>query len=339
MKIELFKELFDKAVFPIFVTDEVGIVLYKNASSGKYLPMIRKSASVCRHLRDPKMSTDISEIIGGAAYRRAIVMRENDMRIFFCFSRLQYPDGEDIARAVIEQYGKTFVDFVAAVKNEEDRLSQTESFVVTGIQGRVYSDILALFEKKPTDLKTDIYNMVSFADIVFGKLSDAFSALGFRIQTSFLGDLKENCLAKFNPSDFLFLFHRLLYLQMKVSANGVIEITLSYDDQTDEHIFSFSTTTSLTQNHLIGKNVADFFCELVPECLTEFILFSKIDSFRKTVEASIDRAGILTIRHRIPHFAKIGTFTLRSIDLYDTSLKEETDRMILAIQSRFLQCT
>lgn len=263
------KEIFDKLTFPVFSTDENGLILYKNRAAVRYIDTMRKGSGVLRHLweEDFPPKSRIVHIKDADPYFRALVFTEETQTFFLCLPRLQYPDFETVTEEVIRIFGTTLSVFLQTLSEKPDTFTRKKNIPL-----RLGTECFGIY---PKDIPTDHspYMIESITEMLFSKAETTFCALGYRIQTEFLPDFLGNHPIFLNRWDLSCLFGCLLYLFMKISNDGKIHITLSSDSAQDIHLIRFFTHTS----HLTQKEYAamDAFSDCIPEYMSEILLMEK----------------------------------------------------------------
>lgn len=332
MKTEIYQELFHHALFPVFVTDTIGIVSYKNPAAAKYLPMIRKSASVLRHLQGARLpgKSATVKITGKTAYHTALALCDDDGYLFLCLSRFQYKDGEETSSKMIEIFGKTPLDFIGASKRAFIRDTDIEKRA----QNRIATDMLQVLciGNEYAEAQTD--SMADIANEVFPKLNRSFSALGYRIHAEIAEPFSPHRYVRINIYDFLFLFGRLLYLQMRLSENKMIDIRLISDDHAYRHHIRFLTQTALSDKILDENDWREFIRAYAPECEQEFLLLKKASLLPDITKLSVNKNGAFVIDLAIDYAEKTSELHVRSTDLPRLRLAPSIEMLLSHIEER-----
>ena len=321
MKIKSYQELFEYAAFPVLALDENGKVVYKNLSAKKYLPMIRKNALASKHFTMqslPKESMAV-ELACHSHYKKAIALQDEDGFLIFSFPRLQYDDSVEIARILLSEIGKAPNEFFAALQNPANDAEEA----VAGIS-RIYTDLLHVLRAEGELFQGSICALQEVTTALFEKLRFSFRALGYRIRTEIAPSFRKQYLACVEPRNFLFVFGRLLYLQMKHSQDGVIEISLSGEEDTRMHCLRIAAKTSLSSDALDVFSTKDVLQRMIPECAIELFVLEKTEMLEDAnISFSWGEGGMLYAEYRIPYLEKPSYFVqsgARSTDLWDTDL-------------------
>lgn len=328
MKRELYREYFDRAAFPVVAADESGIIAYKNLSAGKYLPALRRGADIVRRLHGQKPLCEgmEAEVIGDTPYRRAVVLRDDTQYVFLFLSRLQYPDGDEEAKNLIENRGPVLDRFLAAAKPPSWE-SEAQPFR----QSRVYTDLLGVCAEK-ADSGAGVYDVSELLCRLSSKLKGAFRSLGYRITMNVHTDTADRRYGKLNLYDFIFIFSRFLYIQMKLSDNGLLDIDAQYDEIGEVYTLRFSARTALTQRKLKGARALPFLCGLAPECALEWRLFDSIELLSENTHIAVDKYGKFLIEYRLSLIENASCLHVRSIEFVHTELDSVIEKMLFGIR-------
>lgn len=326
MTIDLYSAFFDHAVFPVFALSDQGKIIYKNPSANKYLPMLRKNACVLKHFYPAEMPEEscVLRILGDTPYHIALALKDDNAFLALAFSRFQYEDGVPIACSLLSHYGSTASDFLCALQNEASSDYDRQS-------GRVYTDLLELTEGNGLLSSPPHYSFFEIISPLFKRLNHSFGALGYRIHTHIEKDFRSKAEVDLCLHNFLFLFGKLLYLQMRLSENGDVSISLSSDEKV--HILRIRAKTAKifdTAEHALL--LAQLFHAL-PECEAEFSLIEKAGMLRKDkLHASIDACGNVTIEYHVP-YVQNAKVTLQSTDFSKRLLTSDIDRFVLSLEN------
>lgn len=314
---ESYFEWFEYAVFPVIMTDSCGIIRYKNRAAGRYLPMLRRGASVLRHLYGRSLSAGTAYVIGDTPYPRALIFNALDGNGFLLLflSRLQYGDGEALAEALHERFHEDFSLFYSDRMNIADLESGHPEKILAD---RTYADLISLFGKEDADADIALYDMYDFLLKISVRLKGAFRALGYRIQLNISEEIRECRYAKLNIHDFLFVFGRFLYLFMKLSDNSVIDISVIPDRESEYYTFRFATRTSISRRRIQNKETLPFLASLIPECATELALFEKRDLLAKYTDITVDQYGRFLLKYRLSCAGHSSSLHVCSIDFSET---------------------
>lgn len=331
MKRELYRKHFDRVIFPVVAADDTGRIVYKNAAAGKYLPALRCGADIVRRLhgKKPLHAGMDAEVPGDASYRRAVVLQDGDTYVFLFLSRLQYPDGDEEARDMIENRGTALDGFLPTAR--EPSLSETET--QTFRQNRVYADLIDICGKEHMT-GGYVYDICELLDRLSSKLKGAFRALGYRITVNIDAAVWDRKYAKLKLYDFIFLFNRLLYIQMKLSENGIVDINIRLDENDEHYVLRFSSRTALTKRSLKNEDAASVLSRLAPECALEFALFEDTRLLSENMQLSVDKYGKLIMEYKLSGIENPSVLYIRSIDLETAELDTAIDILILDIKKK-----
>lgn len=328
MKTQLYSELFEQSAFPVFLLSSFGHVRYKNAAANKYLPMLRKNASAIRHFSPAEMpeKSCVLRIEGNTPYHTGIALIDDGDILVLCFSRFQYEDGAKTAKLFLEHFGDTAFGFIC--KMHKELYSDIRKIAPARNQNRIYTD--TIFARNGNDLPVQSvsYNFYTVAELLFRKLNVSFSALGYRISTQISENFPKYTEICFSLNDFLFLFGKLLYLQMRLAEKGEVSVTLT--SMPDIHLLRFLIRTNIQPS----EDIAALFTEYVPECATELMLLKQTGLLdHNNIRLEQNAFGQLMTEYRIPCREKT-CHMLRSTDISELSLTEDILTMIKRIEDR-----
>ena len=329
MKRELYREHFDRTIFPVVAADGTGCIVYKNAAAGKYLPALRRGADIVRRLRGkkPLYAGMDAEVPGDTPYRRAVVLQDDDAYVFLFLSRLQYPDGDEEMLRMTERRGTALDGFLPAAY--ESSPSETESQPFR--QSRIYADLIDICGMERA-AGAYVYDICELLDRLSSKLKGAFRALGYRITVNIDAAVRDRKYVKLKLYDFIFLFNRLLYIQMKLSENGIVDIDIRLDEYDERLILCFSARTALTKRSLKNGEAASLLARLAPECALEFALFEDACLFSENMRLSVDKYGKSVMEYKLSGIETPAVLHVRSIDLETAELDAVIDMLILGIK-------
>lgn len=330
MKRELYGKSFDRAAFPIVAADKSGGIVYKNPAAGKYLPALRRGADIVRRLhgKNPLHAGMDAEVMGDTPYRRAAVLQDDDTYVFLFLSRLQYPDGEEEARSLTDHRGTTLDSFLAGAACAES-LPGAETRIFR--QSRVYTDLIDICENENLSGGC-VYDVCELFERLSSKLKGAFRSLGYRITMNIDAAVRDRTYAKLNLYDFIFIFSKLLYMQMKLSENGIVNIEAKYDDHDEQHALCFSARTGLTKRCIKSGDTVSFLSKLAPECALEFELFENAVLLSQNTHVTVDKYGKFVMEYRLKSIENASVLHVRSIELETVELDTVIDRLILGIK-------
>lgn len=295
MKPEQYQELFNLSAYPVFMLSPRGRILYKNPAAHKYLPMLRKKACAVKHFYPSEMpkKSGVLRIMGDTPYRIALLLRDEDGFLALCLSRFQYGDGVAAAGRFLHRFGDTAFDFLGNFHKEAVRCANE------AIPARIYTDVFALAEIDGMLLDTEKYSFAEITAVLFEKLNRSFGALGYRIHAKIEEGFSAQKEVTLHLHDFLYIFGKLLYLQMRLSQNGDVSVSLESDEK--EHIFRFSVKAKAL-GVCAAEDVHALVALAVPECVSEFALLEKAGMLGDDIfRLSCDPFGMLTVEYRIPY--------------------------------------
>ena len=329
MKRELYREHFDRTIFPIVAADGTGRIVYKNAAAGKYLPALRCGADIVRRLRGkkPLHAGMDAEVPGDTPYRRAVVLQDDDAYVFLFLSRFQYHDGDEEMLRMTERRGTALDDFLPTAR--EPSLSEIE--IQSFRQNRIYADLINIYGRERMT-GGYVYDICELLERLAAKLKGAFRALGYRITVNIDAAVRDRKYAKLKLYDFIFLFNRLLYIQMKLSENGIVDISVQLDENDERHVLRFSSRTALTKRGLKKEDATALLSKLAPECALEFALFEDARPFSEDMRLSVDKYGKSVIEYKLSGIETPAVLHVRSIDLETAELDAAIDMLILDIK-------
>ena len=289
------QELFDTLSFPIFAANEKGQIIYKNRSAMRHIGTMRMGSGVFRHLTGNIIppSGNIVHINGETPFPRALVLSEKGETLFLCFPRLQYPDFENAAEEMLHIFGETPDSFAATLLEHEK--AQKEQMRAPS---RLVTECLRLHPYR-TAAAVGSYPIEAMIRELFTKAENAFGALGYRIRAEILSDFITKHPLSIAVYDFLFLFSNLLYLIMKISDDGKLNITLSSDTASEAHVLRFYTRSKkLSQG---THSFRHLFSDIIPECAADIMFMEHQKLFPSDAVFSVDEAGALTLAYPIPY--------------------------------------
>ncbi len=325
MKNDLYSELFEYSAFPVFAFSFSGIILYKNNAANKYLPMLRKNACARKHFYPAEIpeKSGVLRIVGDTPYRIALALKDENGFLCFCFSRFQYDDGIQTAKTLLHRFGDTATAFLIAFQKAtvSAPIPQTE---------RIYTDIFSTVEEKALLSGEREYSFENAVTLLFEKLNVSFGALGYRVCTQISADFLSQKNVHFSLQDFLFLFSRLLYLQMRLSENGDVSVLLTSNDK--EHIFRFCIRTETPISLPSEKSIAAFLSDIVPECAPEFTLLEKAGLLNENhLHLYPAPFGYFTAEYRVP-YRQNAVSSVKSISCSYPFLTENIDLLLLSVE-------
>lgn len=280
-----------------------------------------------KHFYPAKIPTEsgILRIVGDTPYRIALALKAQDHFIALCFSRFQYEDGVQIANTLLPFLENTAVDFFGGYA------PSIENFHASS-QERIHTDIFSILSDREIISRQMEYSFFAAISLLFEKLNSSFGAFGYRIHTKIAPEhlAKKNIALHFQ--DFLFLFGKLLYMQMRISENRNIFILLTSNEK--EHIFRISAKTENFLDPLSFESPTEIISRAVPECALEALLLEKMGLFRQArLHFFYDDPGVFTVEYSIPYLEN-QMHSLKSINLSLQPLTEDIDRFIENLEKR-----
>ncbi len=280
--------------FPVFACDKSGMILYKNRIATRYIGPLRKGSYIMRYLSDDHLPTTckLITIKSDTPYPKALTVADDKELLFLAFSRLQYPDAERISRQISETIGKTPTAFLCMFEHHQSFLRENSKF-----PRRIYTDLIRLTPQK-TEQISKAYLLGELIEPLFSQMEGVFCALGFRIRTKIGESFVRHAPVCLDRYDLLFVFGRLLYAVMKLSADGDIEITLSASEKSNHHRLRFYTHIEKPMPES-AIAATEFFRQSVPECCIELLLTSDLTSFGENAAVSFDSSGGIAVTYDI----------------------------------------
>ncbi|MBQ8495853.1 MAG: hypothetical protein IJ489_00150 [Clostridia bacterium] len=329
MNFKLYSELFEHSAFPVFLLSPYGKVRYKNPAANKYLPRLRKNADASKYLQPsaiPKKS-GVLQIAGSTSYHRGLALIEGEEVLVLCFSFLQYDDGVEMGEAFLNRFGDTAFDFLCEMHRE------TRKYILSPPQKnqtRLYTDMLSFLQYEGILGKRPLYDFIKAAEMLFTKLKTSFSALGYRISTQISEELPTQKDVLFSMHDFLFIFGKLLYLQMRLAAKGEVSVTLTSDGNAYLIRFLIRTRAELGS----CDDILSFFTAHIPECASEIMLLERTDLFDdNTIRFEQGAFARFMTEYRIPYTER-NPHILRSVDISELLIAEDIRILIERIEQR-----
>lgn len=326
MKPELYQNFFEHTAFPVFATDKNGKIFYKNSAANKFLPLFRKNSLAEKHFsppEHPKKNMPVS-IVGHIPYTTALALQNDDDFLFLAFSRLQYQDGKKIADRLLSVQEGDNGSFFHTLQNIMQEKEEITPFSLS----RIHIDLLHLLQEQQNFSTYACYLPEKIADSVFSRLPHIFRALGYRIHTKIDSDFQRNRPVWICLQDFLFIFEQLLYLQMRLSENGCIHVSLTSDAENQKHWLRIASNTIPSETPL---RIRDLLKRYIPEYLTEFLLLEKlgiIDS--QAISFRADISGALIAEYELD-CTKRSVHCLRSVEDSDHLWEYEIAQMFARI--------
>lgn len=293
---QFYQELFDHVAFPVFATDQNGIVIYKNPQAKKYHPCLRCRAKVQKHL---KTSFDGRTVVlsGNTPFPVGLRLTHGENSLCLFLSRFQQTDGKKILKKMAEAFGTEAGEFLSRC-----RRTLSEGAAVD----RTYSDLLLITEQEATDFGTSPQAIDTLLTPFFEKLP-RFSVLGYRIDARIDGDFSARQLVRIAPQE---LFHRVshwLYLMMKLSRSKNLSVLLSTESE-GFHALSIRAETSLPA----ARYEKEALLTLVPECETEMRILSSFSDLLDHVALSVTENGIAELVCKMPCEKALHALSLHS---------------------------
>lgn len=289
----LYPEFFEHSACPVFVFTDSGKIIYRNLSAKKYLPMLRKNASVIPHLYPAVLPSEsgILHIAGNTPYRTMVTFWDGTAFIAFGFIRLQLSDGTYIGDSILRHFSDNPEKWKKLFHAEKE-LAPTKNH--TG--NRICTDIFETLNYAKTSAYNKNGSFYETVTVLFQKLDTSFTALGYRIHTAIDPDFVFNRAVQMRTNDFLFIFGVFLYLVMRLSENGHISIHLKTEDQM--HVVYFSCKTEKIQAPL--EDVSALWDHYLPEYVRE-LQFLEQSGFLHTDHLRIvcGDYGLLTLEYRV----------------------------------------
>lgn len=329
MKTELYQNFFEHTAFPVFATDKSGKIFYKNSAANRFLPLFRKNSLAEKHFappEHPKKSMPVS-IVGHIPYTTALALQNDDDFLFLAFSRLQYQDGKKIADRLLSFQKREACSLLHTWQNMMQEKEENNAFSPS----RIHTDLLHLLQEQQDFSTYTYYLPEKITESVFSRLPHTFRALGYRIHTKIESDFQRNHPVWICLQDFLFIFEYLLYLQMRLSENKAIHISLTSDAENQKHWLRMTSKAIPLEKPLLIK---DLIRQYIPEYLIEFLLLEKagiLDS--QAISFRTDLSGVLIAEYEID-CAKRPAHCLRSVEDSDHLWEYDIVQMLERIQEQ-----
>ena len=286
-------DVFSFMPFPVFVTDSVGVVIFKNDSCRQNIKKIRNGANAAKHIKDANIFLKKDKILfsetycGGTFSRFAMSNIEADSTsycVFLFLPMLQLDCHDEIERFILDRSNDDIFDFYIDVKN----------YAGKSPSNRLYSDMVTLVSKYDVEIsnsKTAV-DTAYLLDKLFKLLSGAFSALGIRVSTSIDKNIYYNRFCRIDPNDYIFVLTRLLYAVIRASSTKKIAVKAVHTEETDEISVTLKTST---ERIIINGDI----CELAPECIFESRLISRYYMLGKNVSITQERDGTVNVKYTV----------------------------------------
>ena len=325
MNLTLYQELFEYTAFPFFVFSAEGKVLYRNLSAKKYLPMLRKNASVLPHLYPSVLPTKsaLLHLIGDTPYRTMLSVWDGTAFIAFGFVRLQLSDGHYVGNWLLTYLSDPPQKIGEWLQEEREHRSDGKN----SAGSRIYTDIFEIlnYEKECPGMWE-----LSFCDtvrILFDKLNPSFGALGYRINTAVDADCAHNRIVGIRFHDFLFIFGIFLYTQMRLSDHGDVSVRLKSNGKTCTLRFSVQTEKIST----VTENFSDLLKIYLPECAWEFRFLQATGLLSaQRFRLSYGDYGIFTMEYDIPYEKEIAP-SVKSLTGFSCLPSSDVDLLLDAV--------
>lgn len=330
MTIETYQELFHYTIFPVFAISHQGELIYKNLSCGKHLPGVNKKIRTKSYFYPAvPTGTAVVKLMNGQSYHTALALEDEGNIVILCFSRLQYEDGVIIAEQCLQRFGRTLASFLASLRSGFSLNNPKKLF--SNDAERMYTELLCSLRSEVGLYPTEHYSLKKAIVPLFEKLQDVFSGLGYRVSAGIAENFPEYLLVNFSFNDLIFLLGRLVYLQLKLSANKTVDIRLSCDIAHNCHKFVLTTDTKLSSFPDKNEDLAEWLSVLAPECAAEFS-FMRESGFLtwEYVSVYLDKFGTLTLTYSIPYISP-DTVYVRSNDLSDILFAGALENMLYSI--------
>ncbi len=326
MDLTLYQELFEYSACPIFAFSDSGRIIYRNPSAKKYLPMLRKNASLTPHLYPsvlPKKSS-LLHIVGDTPYHTVIALRDGNVFVAFGLVRLQLSDGYAFGSWLLRGFSDGSQSLARLLQAEKERLACHHPSPVS----RVYTDIFETlnYAKEWRGMCDDSFDET--VRILFEKLRAAFTAFGYRIEAVVDDSFLHHRAVRMRSNDFLFIFGIFLYMQMRLSANGDISVLLKSEN--DKHILRFSVRTE--KICLQTEDIFLFLKSCLPECAWELHLLQQLGFLEaQALRFFYDHYGVFTVEYDIP-CTEEATPVLQSISISSYLSAADTDCFLDAVR-------
>lgn len=264
---EISCELFSSVPFPVIVTDKYGKIIYKNESTRKHLPKIRRGAKIAPHLADPEKvlsGTESFPVFANATpYSKAFVFRkaakDGPYLVFYLFSVLQSGDTEKIK------------PIISAASEAELFGIKPSDRLPSGAMIRLYGDIDKFTEEMcfSFDWQKSIFDIEDILRPLSSRLGGAFRSRGIRIHTETDRSVARNRYCVIIPKATVFIISRMIYAVSRCTEDGRVLLRAAHSDASNS-----IEITAATKSH--AKLVSGELTDLAPECIFEAGIFASL---------------------------------------------------------------
>ena len=335
MTVQTYQELFYHATFPVFVIcRNTGDVIFKNLFCEKYISWLsRKNLLNSFIFSQNSVGAGPVDLLENGFYHMAVALEDEENLVFLLLERLQYENDICYASHLFQQFGPTLTDFLHALHLQDS--TKTRGSVLSGIPTKLYTETAkALFDESPLDFHRREYFYPVISE-VFARWNTAFSGLGYRVNAQIEEDVPPYLCADVSINDILFIYNRLLYLQMKLSKDKAVDISLSCDMAYSQYVLRMTAKTDLARLSDSPDELMDWLLDFIPECWLDFSLLYQTNLLTDdNFMARVDRFGNLTVLFRIPYQSPEARY-VRSFDMLDPLFLNAIDFMLENLLASF----
>lgn len=290
------------AAFPILAVARDGRVLDKNKAAEKHLPALRRGCSLLRRLKCASALErgGVVTLSDPAVYHRAVIFEGENCLYLLFLGRLQFPDGEESAKALALQTGGAFPSLPSeATALREDNLSP-----------RLCRELLLAAAPEEGD-PSGLLPFDRLWNELLRRTRVGFSVLGYRVWARRAEPCPSERLIALSPCTFSYLVTAMLYILMKHSEKGVLYLNAPWDD-TPRRRLVFATRTALSPKKVNGLDTKAALLALAPELAAELALLPRGDELLSRLLLYVDSYGKLCLEYDLPYSPVPSALTLRS---------------------------
>ena len=303
---ELLIDSLNGSDLPIVVVDEDGRIAGKNLAAYRYIPKLRLGLRL-QKIADFSDDGTITLKCESPTFKRALAISVGDKTLYVFPTKLQNGDF-DADKDVIHK-----LTLKEAVGNGNH----------VGKPNRLYKEIadaFGHFDPKPC-MVAEHCDMNGVVRTLEKRLSSGFRSLGYCTRLSLTESAKAQRFFTVNICSFVYAVMRCAYIAMRLSKNGSAEVTIDFDETSEELIVSASAKTdkTLPRGNL---DVYDAISYSVPETTVEMKIDGALSRGVMSKASCTLRDGLFTLD--VPIAAKPYTeLVLHARAAYfDTAIRE-----------------
>ena len=298
-------DIFDVADFPIVLTDNNFIIIYKNRLAAKLFGTLRKRSKITRHIRNFKSDIDFSDISElnietGTQFTRALVLHLGENLFVFSFlSIYAFTSKLELAEHIKSSFGGDFMSFFCTAYKEYAKFESMSKTERANVPERAFPELAFLLSSCASSplIKAEVYNIEEIISKIFSKISSSLGAFGLKAaQAESSEGTRAICYAKINLRFFTFIIFRMVYMAFKLSDDGKIYASLDKSNYPIAEI-TLSARASATAEGL-RKNDFSELAKILPEFSFEFSLLQKLGFFDNSLYFTLENS-VLKLRYRI----------------------------------------